>query len=267
MATVFAPAHGAGPVPVAAQQSQSISGGIGNEDSGAQCGTIPVRPTPMTTGPNNQSKNAGGAASLSARFGLLAVVAALIVGFGGFYAGSQWTAANTPPVQGTGASQQASGAPFKVFSTIQELMEGIVDPAADGVWEAVAVISSETGVEERQPRTAEEWQAVRLHALNLLEAMNLLVIEDRQTSRPVAEPHFGEHPPEVINAQIRANRADFVAFADDVRNKTLEALAAIDKQDVQGLVVAGGRLDEACEACHITFWYSIPTTTPPPAKR
>jgi hypothetical protein len=162
-------------------------------------------------------------------------------------------AAATPP--------QADTPPFKVFSTIQELMEGIVDPAADGVWDSVAVISTEAGVEERQPRTPEEWQAVRLHAMNLLEAMNLLVIEGRQTSRPGTESHFGEHPPEVINAQIRTDWADFVAFADEVRNKTREALTAIDKQDVQGLVVAGGELDAACEACHITFWYSIPTTT------
>lgn len=215
----------------------------------------------MKTGPTIQGKNADGSMSASARLGVLAVVAATIVGFGGFYAGSQWKAADKAPVRTALSPAPAAGAPFKVFSTIQELMEGLVDPAADGVWDAVAVISTGSGVEERQPRTPEEWQAVRLHALTLLEAMNLLVIEGRDTSRPGTEPHFGEHPRDVINAQIRANRDDFIAFADDVRNKTLEALAAIDKQDVKGLVVAGGRLDEACEACHVTFWYSAPTTT------
>ena len=32
-------------------------------------------------------------------------------------------------------------------------------------------------------------------------------------------------------------------------------LAAIDAEDPQALVTAGGNLNEVCESCHMTFWY------------
>ncbi len=186
-------------------------------------------------------------------------VAALVAGCIVLYGAEQWPQADA-------AAAQAAPSPFKAYATIHELMEHTVDPAADGVWEAVAVISNESGVEERRPRTPEEWQEVRRHAIALLEAMNLLVIEGRRVAEPGAEAHFGEHPPEQIDAMIRENRPAFIGFTEGVRQTTLEALAAIDKQDVQGLVVAGGHLDEACEACHLSFWYSIPATVPSASK-
>lgn len=186
-------------------------------------------------------------------------VLALVMGCGVLYGVDRWQSADA-------AAPKADAPAFQAHATIHELMEHMVDPAADGVWDAVAVISNEAGVEKREPRTPEEWQAVRGHAMMLLEAMNLLLIEGRRVAAPGAEAHFGEHPPAQIEAMIKENRPAFIGFTEGVRQTTLQALAAIDKQDVQGLVVAGGHLDEACEACHISFWYSIPATLPKAAK-
>jgi cytochrome c556 len=33
------------------------------------------------------------------------------------------------------------------------------------------------------------------------------------------------------------------------------ALAAIDAKDADALMNAGGVIDKACEACHMTYWY------------
>ena len=34
-----------------------------------------------------------------------------------------------------------------------------------------------------------------------------------------------------------------------------EMLTAIDGRNIQGMLDAGERIDEVCEACHSTFWY------------
>jgi cytochrome c556 len=33
------------------------------------------------------------------------------------------------------------------------------------------------------------------------------------------------------------------------------ALRAIDAHDIDGISEAGGTIDEACESCHLQFWY------------
>jgi cytochrome c556 len=40
----------------------------------------------------------------------------------------------------------------------------------------------------------------------------------------------------------------------------MKALAAIDKKDADALSDAGETIDEACEQCHLKYWY--PPNTP-----
>jgi cytochrome c556 len=47
----------------------------------------------------------------------------------------------------------------------------------------------------------------------------------------------------------------FTQFARNLQDAGLKALAAITAKDAQGLMDAGGTIDEACEACHVTYWY------------
>ena len=51
--------------------------------------------------------------------------------------------------------------PFKPVADVKELMQAVVDPSADVVWESVAIIFTKDHVEERRPRTKEEWAANR----------------------------------------------------------------------------------------------------------
>ena len=145
--------------------------------------------------------------------------------------------------------------PLKPTASIKELMDSTVDPAADGVWDSVSTISTFAGVDERRPRTEEEWHAVRRHAVTLAEAMNLVMMEGRHAAPAGTKPNLGELSPAQIDAAMAANRPAFALFAENVRDNALKIRAAVDRKDVQALVTVGGDLDESCEACHVTFWY------------
>jgi len=82
--------------------------------------------------------------------------------------------------QGGPPPASAAVAPLRPIASLQELMQAEVDSAADGVWNAVETVTTRSGTEERQPRTTEQWSVARNAAIRLVEATNLLVIEDRR---------------------------------------------------------------------------------------
>jgi hypothetical protein len=144
---------------------------------------------------------------------------------------------------------------FRPTASIQELMEGQIDPAADALWDSVAYIATTTGTEDRRPRTDAEWQAVRIQALNLIEAGNLLTMPGRRVELKTQPVGLGELRPDEIQRRIAASRENFVQFAHVLQDAAAAALAAIDARNAQGLMDAGGVIDAACEACHVTYWY------------
>jgi cytochrome c556 len=137
-------------------------------------------------------------------------------------------------------------------------MAGRIDPAADALWDSVATIVSAAGIEERRPRTAAEWRAVRQHALTLIESTRLLESPGRRVADKATRPGPGELSVPEIQRRIDANHQAFVAFAGSLRAAVQQALAAIDARDPQRLMDAGGVIDSACEACHLNYWYPKP---------
>jgi hypothetical protein len=160
--------------------------------------------------------------------------------------------------------------PEKPIASILDLMAGQVDPAADFLWESVATISTPKGMVEHQPRTEEEWLAVRLKALQLAEAANLLMMPGRRLAHPGQhlddEGAQGNLTGEQAQAAIDANRDTFLAYAVALRDTAERTLEAIDKKDVNQYLEIGGAIDEACEQCHLKFWYPG-SVTPPTAAR
>jgi cytochrome c556 len=138
-------------------------------------------------------------------------------------------------------------------------MTSIIDTNADDVWNSVATILTKTGTEERSPHTDEEWKAVRRHAVTLAEASNLLVIEGRRVAAPGAST--SEVPAELsapeIQKDIDAHRSDFVAHAQAFHEAVQQAIVAIDAKNTEELIRAGGTIDQACEGCHLQFWYPL----------
>ena len=142
-------------------------------------------------------------------------------------------------------------------STIKDIMDSIVDPSADYLFESVAQIADEHGVTEKAPHTPEEWKEARRRAVQLLEAPNLLAIKGRIVARPGerSENPNVELQPEEIQKLIDADHAAFVTRARLLQDAAQAALAAIDAKDAKGLFNAAGQLDKACENCHLYYWY------------
>jgi hypothetical protein len=169
----------------------------------------------------------------------------------------------------TASAPSAPASPLRVQASIQDLMQSEVDPAADALWDSVATISSASGIEERQPRTDEEWAAVRRHAITLIEAANLLVMDGRRVAREGRQLEDAHTPgistPAEIQQAIDGSRTVFIERAHALQAAGLAALSAIDARNATALSAAGGALDTACEECHLKYWY--PNTPRPTASK
>jgi hypothetical protein len=155
------------------------------------------------------------------------------------------------------AAPEPTRSPFMPSATVAELMESIVMPAADVLWNAVAVDVTAQGVVETIPQTDEEWERVRWSAVALGEAANLVLIPGRRVDVPGAgsEAPDAELEPLEIQALIERQWPAWVAHAEVLHSAAMEALAAVDAHDVDALTEAGGTIDAACESCHVQFWY------------
>ena len=160
-------------------------------------------------------------------------------------------------------SAAVQNSPFIITATIRELMDSTIDPAADDLWNSVAFVASKGGMQEKKPHTDEEWKAVRRRAITLVEATNLLVMGGRHAAPPDTQPGTGELAPAEIDRRIAVTRPAFLGFVHGLQATAMKALKAIDRKDSEGLFQAGGEIDAACEACHVTYWYpdqKVPTT-------
>ncbi len=110
-------------------------------------------------------------------------------------------------------------------------MQAVVDPSADVVWASVATIFTKAGVEDRRPRTTEEWENVRNHALTLTEAGNLLMM-----------------PPRAKDG------GEWMKMSQALIDSAVVAWRAAESKNVDELYRIGGIIDEACENCHKKYW-------------
>lgn len=161
--------------------------------------------------------------------------------------------ANQQPQQ----QAQQSQAEYRATSTVKDIMDSMVDPGADYLWDAVETIVSAKGVEEKFPKNDEEWKQVRRHAVMLMEATNLLQIPGRHVAKPgeKAEDPKVELAPEQIEEMINKDRASWIKYAHGLHDATVEAFKAIEAKDKEGLLNAGDGIDNACEKCHLQYWY------------
>jgi hypothetical protein len=148
---------------------------------------------------------------------------------------------------------------FKAAASIQDLMDAIIDPAGDALWDSVGSVSTQDGTVEKQPRSDDEWEAVRLNALRLIEGSNLLMMEGRQVAvanRKLEDAHVsGILAPQEIQQIIDADRAAFILAAQRLQDAGAQALSAIEAKDPVRLMAAGDKIDDACERCHSVYWY------------
>ena len=163
-----------------------------------------------------------------------------------------------------------SPSPYQPAATFQEIMDSVVDPSSDYIWNAVSSRIDAKGLHENKPRNAAQWHEFRRRAIALAEAANLIAVPGRRAARGDRTAESNEPLP-VAEIQGRLDRQhdQLVGFAGALRDVSMKLVDAADKQDLAAVTELGGTLDGVCEACHLVFWYppqsGSPSAAPAPA--
>ena len=166
-------------------------------------------------------------------------------------------------VAGCGGKPEATSpgaAPAPTFTpvlSVKELMENIVDPQADYVFDAVGSDVTAKGVVDITPTTDDDWTKIQRGAYVLAESSNLLKMTRKMApdGEGNVEPGGPELTPPQIEARVKANPALWNSHADTLRTEALKVVEIVKARDAGKLLAAGSAIDQACEACHLDFWY------------
>lgn len=147
--------------------------------------------------------------------------------------------------------------------TVKELMEHIIDPTADWVFDAAVVDVTAKGIVETKPLSDDDWLKVERGGLLLAEATNLLKMPRKMAPPPDKaeenQPHRGgsepELRPEQIQAKVDQDRALWNKYADGLREAAMSSVKVARARDAEALFDVGSQIDKACENCHLEYWY------------
>lgn len=124
--------------------------------------------------------------------------------------------------------------PFKPVVDTKLLMQSVIDPNADLVWDAVKTIDTAKGTEEIRPRTDEQWAAVRNAAVTVAESGNLLMMVPRAK-----------------------DGGEWMTLAQRMIDTGQEAIKAADAKNAERLFTVGGDIYDSCTACHEKYMDAI----------
>jgi hypothetical protein len=127
---------------------------------------------------------------------------------------------------------------FRMVATVEDLMEGFVEPTAAKLFEIGGWVSSSGKVEKIAPKDAEEWAAVKHRAMAVAEIGNVL---------KAFEP--------------RAKEAEWTRHAQNLVDSAMAMSKAAETRNADAVFEAGGHLYDACTACHMKY---LPQDQPPP---
>ncbi len=133
-----------------------------------------------------------------------------------------------------GCSSAPPPPPFKAVADNKLLMQSVIDPNADIVWDSVKTIVTREKTEEFRPRTEAEWIAVRNAAVALTESGNLLMMVPRAK-----------------------DGGEWMKRAQELITTGEAAIRAADSKNADRLFTVGGDVYEACSNCHRQYMEAI----------
>ena len=156
-------------------------------------------------------------------------------------------------------AQQQLWGDMKPVVSVKELMRDFIDPASDYVFDAVGIVSNKKSDVETAPKTEADWEKIRAGGVMLAEGAYLLKVPRPFAPAGDENNSTGPDPEELSPAQIKVKlEADPVlwnAKIEALRNVGLEVLEIVKRKDAKELWDAADNLDQACESCHVAYWY------------
>jgi hypothetical protein len=150
-----------------------------------------------------------------------------IVSMGLFVSGIGFVIAAERSARATVPEAAPAAALVPAVATVKQVMNGIVQPGASAVWDSVSTIVSENGVEEKRPRTTDEWAQVSTSAAMVIESANLLMDPGRAI-----------------------DTGEWAAMARAMAASAGKALEFANAQNVDGILQVGDELNRTCDNCH-----------------
>jgi hypothetical protein len=149
--------------------------------------------------------------------------------------------------------------PMVPVVSVKELMQYMIDPISDDIFDAVWWDTTKNGVVKHQPTTDEDWEKVKTGAISLAEGIFLLKVPRPFAPDGDVNNSLGPNPPELSPIQIKAKLEKdpvlWEAKIQAMRNAALEIVDVVKKKNADELFVASQDIDEACENCHLEYWY------------
>lgn len=113
------------------------------------------------------------------------------------------------------------------YASVTEIVDAIVAPDSQAIFDAVAY---ENGRLTRAPRGDDQWNRLKLQALSIAEAGNLLMMKGRAK-----------------------DAGDWMTFSHAMSARAAAVADAAAAKDPDRLLEAGGELYETCTACHMKY--------------
>jgi hypothetical protein len=134
---------------------------------------------------------------------------------------------------GVGTQTSSTGdAVFKPVASVDQVMDSIIIPSSQAIFDAVVY---DNGQLVTEPKSDDDWFQLRMHAIAVAEAGNLLLM-----------------PPRL------RNEADWVKWSHALTDAAARVEQAADARNVDLLLETGGQMYTACTQCHAKYLMEQP---------
>ena len=130
----------------------------------------------------------------------------------------------------TEATAQAGGPAYNTSLGVIQLMNLVLEPASDILWDSGGWVLDATGYEELYPTTVEGWAYVRAQAAIVVEAGNMLALPGRAEDSDA-----------------------WLIYAEGLSEAGILAMEAAATQNEDDFFQAGAQLYSVCTACHQAY--------------
>ena len=129
-----------------------------------------------------------------------------------------------------GCSSAPPTTPYRPVADVKTLMATVMEPAAEVYWDAVGIVVDDTGEHQIEPKTAEEWDAVRNAAYVVAESGNLLMMPSRAK-----------------------DGGEWMAASQLMIEAAQKAIRAAEARDKDAVFNVGADVYDACTNCHVKY--------------